>query len=154
MFCQVLTKWTLSLYHLVKTFWGPRVNQHPTSAPMWMDDVLMGAPFSSLPVPGLTKVANSSWPFFLALSSAQVKFFFLGNFFFPHPPHVPKSHLPTYSPTYPPAYLPAHLNYLPMHLGLLSPPPTHHPSSYLPAHLHTHLSTYVPINLFSYAPMH
>jgi len=31
-----------------------------TSAPMWMDGALMGAPFSSLPVPGLTKVANSS----------------------------------------------------------------------------------------------
>ncbi len=32
----------------------------PTSAPMWMDGALMGAPFSSLPVPGLTKVMNSS----------------------------------------------------------------------------------------------
>jgi hypothetical protein len=30
----------------------------PTSAPMWMDGALMGAPFSSLP--GLAKVANSS----------------------------------------------------------------------------------------------
>jgi hypothetical protein len=27
---------------------------------MWMDGALIGVPFSSLPVPGLTKVANSS----------------------------------------------------------------------------------------------
>ncbi len=36
----------------------------PTSAPMWMDGwmdgALMSVPFSSLLVPGLTKVANSS----------------------------------------------------------------------------------------------
>ncbi|CAK9270322.1 unnamed protein product, partial [Sphagnum jensenii] len=59
---------------------------------------LMGAPFSSLPVPELTKVS--------------------------------------------PAYL--HLDYLPMHPGLLPPPPT-----YLLAHLPTHLPTfpsmYLPI---------
>jgi len=32
----------------------------PTSAPMWMDGALMGAPFSSLPILRLTKVVNSS----------------------------------------------------------------------------------------------
>jgi len=32
----------------------------PTSAPMWMDGALMGAPFSSLLIPRLTKVVNSS----------------------------------------------------------------------------------------------
>ncbi len=41
-------------------FEGQNEPAPPTSAPMWMDDALMGAPFSSLPVPGLTKVANSS----------------------------------------------------------------------------------------------
>jgi hypothetical protein len=91
---------------------------------MWMDGALMGAPFSSLPVPGLTKLANSSWNFFF-LSSAQVGFF-LGTFLFPHPPSAQVSltylhldyclctlasslpHLPTYLLTYPPIHLPSH----------------------------------------------
>ncbi len=33
--------------------------QGVTSAPMWMDGASMGEPFSSLPVPGLTKAPNS-----------------------------------------------------------------------------------------------
>ncbi len=96
-----------------------------TGAPMWMDGALMGA-LSSLPVPWLTKVANSSSPFFF-LSSAQVGFFWAGNFFFPHPSRLPRSHLPTYLQTT--AYVPW-------------PPPTHLP---------TYPSTYLPINLFTYA---
>lgn len=47
---------------------GPRGITHyrgqtepaPTCAPMWMDGALLGAAFSSLPVPELTKVMNSS----------------------------------------------------------------------------------------------
>jgi len=98
----------------------------PTSAPKWMDGALMGAPFSSLP--GLAKVANLSWPFlFPFLSLGQ---FFLGTFFFLTP------HTTQVSPTY------LHLDYLPMHPGLLPPP-----SNYLHAHLPTHLSTYPPICL-------
>ncbi len=50
--------------------------------------------------------------------------FFLGTFF------------PTQAS---PIYL--HLDYLPMHLGLLPPPPT-----YLHAHVPTHLPTYVPMH--------
>jgi hypothetical protein len=44
-----------------------------------------------------------SFLFLIFLSSAQVGFFFLVNFFFPHPPH-PRSHLPTYPPTYLPTF--------------------------------------------------
>jgi hypothetical protein len=62
--------WRLQSYmhYLQQTLMDPeaspimeaRVNQHPPCAPMWMDGALMGVPFSSLPVPGLTKVVNSS----------------------------------------------------------------------------------------------
>jgi hypothetical protein len=78
-------------------------------------------------------VVNSSWPFFF-LSSTQVGFFL--ETFFSSPPtlaHVSRTYL--------------YLDYLPMHLGLLSPPPT-----YLFAHLPTHLSTYPPICLPSHQP--
>jgi hypothetical protein len=109
-----------------------RMNQHPPVHQRgWMDGALMGAPFSSLPVPGLTKVANSSL-FFLSLAQVGV---FLGTFF-PHPP-TPAQVSPTC----------LHLDYLPMHLGFLPPPPT-----YLHAHLPTHLSTYSPICLPSHQP--
>jgi hypothetical protein len=101
----------------------------PTSAPMWMDGALMGAPFSSLPVPGLTKVANSSLPY--SFSFPQPRFVFLGELFFFLTPHAC------------PGLTYLHLDYLPMHPGLLPPPPTH-PSIYLPTHLPTFPSTYIP----------
>jgi hypothetical protein len=79
----------------------------PTSAPMWMDGALMGVPFSSLSVPGLTRVANSGWwPY----SYFWEHFFFLI-------PQVPPTYLPTFRlppyapwPTLSPTYL---LTYLP-----------------------------------------
>jgi hypothetical protein len=104
----------------------------PTNAPMWMDGAMMGAPFSSLLVLGLTKVVNSNCPIF---SFPQPKVFFLGTFF---------SSPPTFaqvSPTY------LHLDYLPMHLGLFLPRPT-----YLSIDLLTHLSTYPPICLPFHQP--
>jgi hypothetical protein len=97
----------------------------PTSAPMWMDGALMGAPFSSIPVPGLTKVANSSWPCFFSFPQPRLVFF--GNFFFLHPSRPPRSHL------------------LPMHPGLLSPPPT-----YLPTYPPIYLRSHQPIYLCTY----
>ncbi len=110
----------------------------PTSAPMWMDGALMSAPFSSVPVPELTKVTISSRPFFFLLSSAQVGFF-LGTFVFQPPTAAQVS----------PAYL--HLDYLSLRLSLLPPPPT-----YLLAHLPTHLptfpSTYLPMYLHTKSP--
>jgi hypothetical protein len=76
--------------------------------------------------------------FFFLLSSAQVGFF-LGTFFFSPPTPAQVS----------PAYL--HLDYLPMHPGLLPPPPT-----YLLAHLPTHLPTfpsmYLPMYLRTKSP--
>ncbi len=42
------------------THYGGQSEPAPTCAPMWMDGALMGAPFSSLRVPELTKVVNSS----------------------------------------------------------------------------------------------
>ncbi len=115
----------------------------PTSASMWMDGALM-APFSSLLVLGLTKVVNSSCPILFSFLSPRC---FFWKHFFPHPPHLPRFHLRTY----------LHLDYLPMHPGLLPPPPT-----YLSTHLLTHLSTYPPIclpfhqptYLCTYAPNH
>jgi hypothetical protein len=104
----------------------------PTSAPMRMDGALMGAPFSSLPVPGLTKVANSSWPSFLPFPQPRLVFFLEFVFFFT--PHACPGL--TYLPTF---------KLLPMHPGLLPPSPT-----YLLAHLPTHLSTYPPIYLSTY----
>jgi len=80
---------------------------------MWMDGALMCVPFLSLLIPRLTKVANVGWLFLPLLSPSWL---------FPHPP-------------LPPTYL--HLNYLPMHLGFLPPPPT-----YLPTHIFTYLWTY------------
>jgi hypothetical protein len=76
--------------------------QEVTSAPMWMDGASMGGPFSSLPVPGLTKAANSGLT------------------------HLPTFRLPAYAPWPPPSttYLPAHpfayllinlCTYVPMH---------------------------------------
>jgi hypothetical protein len=102
---------------------------------MWMDGALMGVPFSSLSVPGLTRVANSGWwPYS----------YFWEHFFF----SSPRSHLPTY----------LHLDYLPMHPGLLSPPPTYLPT-YLPTHTiiclsTSYLLTYLPNHLPIYLPMY
>jgi hypothetical protein len=96
----------------------------PTGAPKWMDGALMGAPFSSLPVPGLTKVVNSSWPPF-----------------FSSPPCWPRSHLPTY----------LHLDYLATHPGLLAPPPTYL-LVHLPTHLPTYPSTYLSMYLCTKSP--
>jgi hypothetical protein len=89
-----------------------------------MDGALMGTPFSSLPVPGLTKVTNSSWPCFFPPFLSPGRFFFGELFFVPHPHTHPGltylptfrlctlasslPHLPTYLPTYPPIYLPSH----------------------------------------------
>ncbi len=92
---------------------------------MWMDGALMGAPFSSLLVPWLTKVANSSWPF-LFFSFTQPRLGFFGNFF-SLPPHA---HLG--------------LTYLPLDYCLCTL------ASSLP-HPPTHPSTYLPINLCTYA---
>jgi hypothetical protein len=115
--------------------YGGQREPAPTCVPTWMDGALMGLPFSSLPVPELTKVVNSSWPF-LFLSSAQV---FLGTFFSlaylptftllayaPWPPPSP-TYLPTCPPIHPSIYLFTHLptfpsTYLPMYLRTKSPP--------------------------------
>jgi hypothetical protein len=122
------------------------VNQNPPVHPCgWMVHRWV-VPFSSLPVPGLTKVNDLP----------QSRLVFFGNFFCPHPRRLPKSHLPTYLPTYLP------LDYLSMHTGLLPPPPTHSPPSYLPTHphiyLHTHPHIYLPthphIYLPTYVPRH
>jgi hypothetical protein len=88
------------------------------------------APFSSRPVPALTKVANSSCSLFFFLSSAQGGFFFWEHFFCA--PRTPAQVKRTY----------LHLDYLRMHPDFLPPSPT-----YLWAHLPTHLSTYTPIYL-------
>jgi len=79
-----------------------RVNQHPwcTNVDGWCTH---GCTFSSLPVPGLTKVVNSSWPFFIFLSSAQVGFFW-GELFFSSPLTPAQV-----SPTHPSTYLPINL---------------------------------------------
>jgi hypothetical protein len=102
---------------------------------MWMDGALMGAPFSSLPVPGLTKVANSSWPFFFPFPQPRLVFFW-GTFFFSWPPMLAQVS-PTYLPTF---------RLLPMHPGLLPPPPTYlhstYPPIYLPSHQPIYLCTY------------
>jgi hypothetical protein len=113
------------------THYGGHSEPVPTCATMWMDGALMGVPFSSLPVPELTKVVKLTL-FFAFLSPG-----FFGNFFFftPHtrpgltylptfrplayvpwpPPSLP--HLPTYLPTYPPIYLPTRpIAYLPINL--------------------------------------
>jgi len=40
------------------THYGGQREPAPTCVPTWMDGALMGVPFSSLPVPELTKVVN------------------------------------------------------------------------------------------------
>jgi hypothetical protein len=103
-----------------------RVNRHPPVHQCgWMVHWWV-VPFSSLPVPGLTQVVNSSWPFlFPFLSSGWFPF---GTFFFLSPHARPG------------------LTYLPMHPGLLPPPLTHLPT-HLPTYssiwLHTHQPTYL-----------
>jgi len=65
--------------------------------------------------------------------------FVLGTLFFPHPHARPGlTDLHTF-------------RLLPMHLGLLPPPPTH-PSIYLPTHLPTFPSTYLPMYLHIKSP--
>ncbi len=112
----------------------------PTSAPMWMDGALMGVPFSSLHVPGLTKVGNSSWPF-IFLSSAQVGF--LWELFFSSPLTLAQVSL---------TYL--HLDYLPMHPSLLPPHLLTYLPTYPPIYLPIHQFAYLPNNLPTYVFMH
>ncbi len=112
----------------------------PTSAPIWMDGALMGAPFSSLLVPGLTKVGNSSWPF-IFLSSAQVGF--LWELFFSSPLTLAQVSL---------TYL--HLDYLAMHPSLLPPHLLTYLPTYPPIYLPIHPFSYLPNNLPTYVLMH
>jgi hypothetical protein len=100
---------------------------------MWMDGALMGAPFSSLPVPGLTKVANSSCIIFFPFLSPG--WFSFGEHFFPHPPRLPRSHLPAYIQTTCLCTLVSSLPHLPTYLPTYSP-------IYLPTHPSTYLCTY------------
>lgn len=74
----------------------------PTNAPMWMDGTLMGVPFSSLPIHGLSKVVNLSWLFFRSLTHYGFLFFWEP---FSSPPPLLRSHLPTYPPTHAFTYL-------------------------------------------------
>jgi hypothetical protein len=92
----------------------------PSSATMWLDGALMGVPFSSLPIPGLTKLANSSCPFSFPFLSPGW-FFFVWELFFSSPPvHAQVSHAyltlctlgppsPTYLPICPPTHPSAYL---------------------------------------------
>jgi len=101
-----------------------------------MDGALMGVPFSSLPVCGLTKMVSSGWPCF----SLPHPRFFLGELFFSSP-----LALAQVSPTH------LHLGYPPMHPGLLPAPPSYSSRSYLPtAHPTTYLSTHLPTYLCTY----
>jgi hypothetical protein len=95
----------------------------PTSAPMWMDGALMSAPFSSLLIPGLTKVANSSWPF---SSFPQPRLVFFLELFFSSP-LTPAQVSPTYLP----------LNYYLCTLASSLPHLPTFPSTYLFMYLHT-----------------
>ncbi len=114
---------TPSYHKWCANFWPEWTSTHQcTNVDGWCTD---GCTFFVPPCPCLTKVTNSSWPFFF-LSWALVGFFW--ELFFSSP-HTPAQASPTY----------LHLDYLPMHPGLLPPPPT-----YLHAHLPTHLSTYTP----------
>jgi hypothetical protein len=103
-----------------------RVNQHPPVHQCgWMVHwwVHLFRPSLSL--------ANQGGELTLTFFSfPQPRLVFLGISFFSPPTPAQAS----------PSYL--HLDYLPMHLGLLPPPPT-----YLHAHLPTHLFTYPPICL-------
>jgi hypothetical protein len=71
--------------------------------------------------------------------------FFLGDLFFSS--HITPAQV---SPTH------LHLDYPPMHPGLLPPPPTYSLRSYLPTctpnHLLTHPSTYLPMYLHTKSP--
>jgi hypothetical protein len=116
---------------------GQEWTSSPTSAPMWMDGALMGVPFSSLPVPGLTKVVSSGWPF--SVSLPQPRLVFLGTLFFS--PLTPTWVSPPY----------LHLDYLFMHPGFLPHDlPTLHTATYLPTHLPTYLLTHLPAYLCTY----
>jgi hypothetical protein len=97
----------------------------------WCTD---GCTFFVPPCPWVNQGGELKFTSFFFPSLAQVGVFW--ELFFPHPP-TPAQVSPTY----------LHLDYLPMQLGLLPPPPT-----YLHAHLPTHLSTYPPICLPSHQP--
>ncbi len=122
----------------------------PTNVDVW---ALMGAPFSSLPIPSLTKVANLGRPFF-PLSSTQVGFF-LGNFFFLNPhAHLGLIYLPTFR-------LPTYLTYLftfrLRNYAPWPPPPLPtyllaHPATYVPTYLPTFPSTYLLTYLHTKSP--
>ncbi len=62
----------------------------PTSAPMWMDVLLMGVPFSSLPVPGIPMWRTKVDLFFWFFPQPRLNCF-CGNFFF-LTPQVPHKH--------------------------------------------------------------
>jgi hypothetical protein len=111
----------------------------PTNVDVW---ALMGAPFSSFPIPQLTKVANLGRPF-SSLSSTQVGFFF-GEFFFLNPhAHLGLIYLPTFR-------LPTYLTYLStFRLPNYAPWP---PPPYLPTYLPTQLPTYPLICLPTHQP--
>jgi hypothetical protein len=87
---------------------------------MWMDGALMGATFFIHPCPWANQGGELKLPHFFSFPQPRVGFF-LGTFFSSAPTPAQVS----------PAYL--HLDYLPMHPGLL---PT--PSACLP--------TYVPMH--------
>jgi len=111
---------TPSYHKWCARFWPEWTSTHQsTNVDGWCTD---GYTFLVLPCPWLTKVANSSWLFFPFLSLG----WFFWEFFFSSP-RTPVQASPSY----------LHLDYLPMHLGVLPPPP-----AYLHAHLPTHLFTY------------
>ncbi len=83
-------------YHCTNVSAGsPKVTQSepaPTSALMRMDGALMGVPFLSLPVPGITNVANSGWLFFLFFPQPSPGWiFFVATFFLT--PQVPPTYI-------------------------------------------------------------
>jgi hypothetical protein len=113
-----------------------RVNQDPPVHQCgWMVHWWV-VPFSSLPVPGLTQVVNSSWPFLFPFLS--LGWFAFGTFFFPQPPCPPRSHLPTCIQT-------TYLCTLACSLPHLPTCPPIHPSTYLFIHMLTYPSTYLPM---------
>jgi hypothetical protein len=100
----------------------------PTSAPMWMDGALMGAPFSSLLFLKLTNVANSS-SFFFSFLQPMLVFYYTPHTYLDLT-YLPTFKLLTYAPWFPPS-------------------PT-----YLPTCPPTRTYTYLPNNLFSYVFTH
>jgi hypothetical protein len=93
--------------------------------------------FLSLPLPGLTKVANSNWLFFTFFSQVGFSlrtFFFLTPHACPGLTYLPTFRLLAYAPWPPPSPI-----------YLLTYPPTH-PSIYLLIHLPTFSSTYLPMH--------